>query len=189
LPRVSIEIPADILAELDETANEVFASRSAALRIHWKRYMELRTKENTIDTVVHGSARVRTGPHTPDPARSSVSELVSSDINGLLAIWESTEPFSLLKSPSATLAMMQMAFPKADIAAKTAEIAMWWGERDYAPEGRKRKSDERWGIKGIQAGIRGWMGRKGQQSLFKPPTPQSKQQDYSKGVDKKTGRW
>ncbi len=141
-------------------------------------------------------APVKRAVPTPSPARAPVTyqerEREGESLSTSLETeWTTTEPFCLLADPSRTLRQIKRAFPKIDIQAQTALIAMWWDERPAPRPDKPRRKGERWKHDGISQGIRGWMGRaqdgapprsRQRQSTIQQQAP-SHQQDFLLGCD------
>ena len=165
-----MNIPADMLAEIDAAAEELFSSRSSAVRWlyrhKWSKSTSGCTDVHQSDITLHQPAQSSPDPApAPAPAQAparehSPREKESERVRGdeLADHWKTVEPFCLLPAPATTLAAMRRAYPGRDLEAETAKIELWWMERP-APKGKKRKKGERWFVSGIQAGIRGWLGR------------------------------
>lgn len=204
MPRVSIEIPADILAQLDETADEIFGSRSAALRLHWKQYKQLlsdstsnMTGASKLDTGPHGSARVRTTlPQGHARARSipekkeeyknsqnevaAISTRVIGRINALRPKVKKAASFNPATYEPQVKALMKRGHTEMDMVT----VVEWkadeckrqgsWGWFKPATLFRVQSFAEK--LDEALAGVE--VGD--QQSMFKQPPTQRKSQDYSK---------
>lgn len=164
---MTMNIPAEMLAAIDATADELVSSRSVAVRYlfrhEWSKSTSPCIKVNQSDITVNHSAHPSPGEDTRAPvtlARKKERER-EGERGELADYWRSTDPFRLLPDPMRTLAQMRTAFPGVDLLAQSARIAMWWDEHPPPRPGKPRRDGERWKQEGISAGIRGWLGRAG----------------------------
>lgn len=194
MPRVTINLPEEMIEEIDSVADDLFCSRSSAVRVLYRQW---RSGSTSTRINLH-QPDITSHPPDPAPAREPSTQVVvdqkttTDGQNGRGTAAEIARLFVDLDwraavlpkrlTPEAYAEQLLEMFPDKNLVQQIRRAQIWHLDRKPSWK-RLAHSLNNWLAKPTPP----WE-KEGQQPLFKQPTPQSEQQDYEKGVDEH-GNW